>query len=82
MFRQRTAIGNQGYPFVLSQRLYEPGLCPVAERLYEQEIIGLEPCAWEFSANDAEKIVEAFTKVHAARNELGRWQADNTRQVV
>ena len=82
MFRQRVAIGGDGFPFNLSDRDYGPGLCPVAERLHAREIVGIEPCAWAFDEADAEHIASAIAKVHAGRHALARWQAGTAGRVA
>ena len=70
MFRNRIAIGREGFPFNLSDRRYDDGLCPVTEAMHEHKLLGFEPCA--YSLNDAELdiLVAAIRKVHAARDEL------------
>lgn len=70
VFRDRCAIGKQGFPFNLTARDYKKGLCPVAERLHESELIFFETCAYDLSTKDTEAIVSAFRKVYAARQQL------------
>ena len=65
LFQRRTAFGAHGYPFHLSQVQYEKGLCPVAERMYEDELLGYETCAYAVDAEHAELLVEAIQKVYA-----------------
>ena len=67
IFQKRIAIGNQGFPFNLSSRTYEKGLCPIAEKMYEKEEIGFGICSFELSDKDIEKIIDAFHKVYDAR---------------
>lgn len=69
LFRKRIAIGRAGWPFTLTNRTYHDGLCPVAERLHDQLIL-FEPCRWDVDDAMAERLVEAFRKVHAHRDEL------------
>jgi len=70
MFQKRIAIGSDGWPFSLSNRTYPKGLCPVAERLYEDEMICFETCAFRVDDAAADKLVEAVRKVHAGRHKL------------
>jgi dTDP-4-amino-4,6-dideoxygalactose transaminase len=70
LFRRRVAIGRDGWPFSLSNRTYGDGLCPVAERLYEQEFILFEPCAWAVDAPTLDRLVTAFRKVHTRASDL------------
>ncbi len=67
IFSNNVAIGNKGYPFSLSQRSYHKGLCPVAERLYEEEIIGFETCAYDINSGDLGLLSTALNKVFSNR---------------
>lgn len=71
VFQRRTAFGSGGYPFALSSRVYSKGLCPVCERMHEEELICFEACMYDVTAQDLDLLVEAIRKVHANRMELG-----------
>ncbi len=73
IFRKRTAMGRDGFPFNLTARSYEAGLCPVAERLHREEIVGIEPCAYDFGPDAARKIADAIAAVLNARAALAGW---------
>lgn len=73
-FRERKAFGRDGYPFTLTERRYDALDCPVAERLHRRELIIFEACAWEVSETAAERLGEAFRKVHAGRAALADWE--------
>ena len=70
LFRRRIAVGRDGFPFTLTNRQYDDGLCPVAEVMHEREVIGFEPCAYDLTPRDLDDLVEAIRKVHAARHQL------------
>lgn len=70
VFQKRMAIGRDGFPFNLSSRTYPDGLCPVAERMHDSELICFETCAHEVDAKTADLLVEAVRKVHSRRGEL------------
>lgn len=70
VFQKRIAIGRDGWPFTLTDRKYEKGLCPVAERMYEHELLLFEPCAYRVDEAMADKLVLAIRKVHARRNDI------------
>ncbi len=70
VFRQRRAIGRDGFPFNLTNRTYDDGLCPVAERLHEHEALLFEPCAYAVDNDTANRLVEAIRKVHVYREDL------------
>ena len=71
VFQRRQAIGSGGWPFSLSQVRYEEGSCPVAERMHFRELLCFEICMHQGDGEAADRLVEAFRKVHAHRKELG-----------
>ena len=79
VFQERIALGRDGFPFTLTERRYGKGLCPIAERLHEREAILFEPCAWQVSDADAERLVAAVRKVHARAGELAAWDEERVR---
>ena len=68
VFQKRVAFGK--YPFDLTERTYEKGLCPVTERMHYQELLCYETCALDVDAPGAEMLGAAIRKVHASRDEL------------
>jgi dTDP-4-amino-4,6-dideoxygalactose transaminase len=70
VFQRRTAFGSRGYPFALSQVPYPKGLCPVCERMHDEELICFETCMYNLSAQDADLFIEAIRKVHGCRDDL------------
>lgn len=72
VFQKRIAIGSQGYPFNLAKARYEKGMCPVAEQMYEKELVCFETCMYEVDSEHIELLVEAIRKVYARRKELVR----------
>ena len=64
-FQKRIAIGRDGWPFTLTDRVYEKGLCPNAEAVYEKELICFEPCAYQLTEDIVDTLVLALKKVHA-----------------
>lgn len=77
LFQERIAIGRDGFPFTLTDRTYDRGLCPVAERLYDEELLLIETCTLDIGADDADLYCEAIRKVLAAKDELLVWEQDN-----
>ncbi|MBM3560647.1 MAG: DegT/DnrJ/EryC1/StrS family aminotransferase [Alphaproteobacteria bacterium] len=75
LFRERKAIGRDGFPFTLSNRHYDDGLCPVAERLWREAFLLFEPCAWAVDDSTAPRLARALHKVAASANALARWDA-------
>lgn len=70
LFQHRRAIGSDGFPFTLTERAYEPGLCPVAERLHFDELLFFETCAYDVGKPELEAFANALRKVHDGRREL------------
>lgn len=70
LFQNRIAIGRDGWPFTLTDRQYGKGLCPVAEHMYERELVLFEPCAYRVDEALADRLVLAVRKVHAQRHSI------------
>jgi len=70
LFRERKAMGRDGFPFTLTNRTYADGMCPVAERLHKEEAIVFEPCAMEINKKTASNLITAVRKVHDNRKQL------------
>jgi dTDP-4-amino-4,6-dideoxygalactose transaminase len=70
LFQRRVAIGAHGFPFNLGTTDYSPGLCPVAEQLYERTLLLLEICSYDMSDSVIEQVAAVFRRVHAGRHML------------
>lgn len=70
VFQKRIAFGRDGWPFTLTDRRYEKGLCPVTERMYEEELLCYETCAYRVSDALAKQFIAAIRKVHSQRHLL------------
>ncbi len=77
LFQQRIAIGREGWPFTLTQRTYGKGLCPVAERLHEVELMGFDCCCQKIPDTDLDDLIAAFRKVHACREQLKKLEVNS-----
>jgi dTDP-4-amino-4,6-dideoxygalactose transaminase len=64
-FQKRIAVGRDGWPFTLTSRKYEKGLCPIAEKLYFEELICFEPCAYQVNSQELKALIKAFRSVYA-----------------
>ncbi len=62
VFQKRVAFGS--YPFNLSDRRYEQGLCPVVEELYAHSFLGFENCMYAPTNAHVHLLIEAVRKVH------------------
>jgi len=69
-FQRRIAIGRDGFPFNLTERTYSKGLCPVAERMHESELLEFCICSFDLSPTETDGVIEAFQKVFGQIDEL------------
>ena len=70
IFKQKIAIGSSGFPFSESDHDYSNDNCPVAENLYKNQFLHFQPCSFEISPEDMQKLITAFLKVYKNRNKL------------
>ena len=70
VFQNRVAFGPNGDPFDRTATRYEKGMCPVAERMYEEELVCFEPCMYEVDSERMDLLVRAVRKVYDHREEL------------
>jgi dTDP-4-amino-4,6-dideoxygalactose transaminase len=70
LFRERRAIGRDGFPFTLTNRHSGPGLCPVAEQLHRSELLEFFVCSYDPSDAQIDAIIAAFHKVYDQREAL------------
>jgi len=70
MYQKRIAFGSEGYPFNLTSRTYQKGLCPVTELMHEKKLITHELMRPPATKNDLDDVVEAFLKVAENLREL------------
>jgi perosamine synthetase len=62
-FRKRIAIGRCGWPFSLTDRQYGPGLCPVAERMENHEVIEFAICSYKLNDTELDLVIKGVQKV-------------------
>ncbi|MGD9537725.1 MAG: DegT/DnrJ/EryC1/StrS family aminotransferase [Alphaproteobacteria bacterium] len=75
LFLKRTAFGVEGFPWSCRSEpppRYEIGMCPVAERLLDEEFLWFYHIAYSSTEADMADIVAAVRKVAAARDALAR----------
>lgn len=74
LYQRKIAYGSKGYPFVesgqASQVRYEKGMCPVTERMHEQELFLHEMMRPGMTADDLNDVATAFEKVWGNRKTL------------
>jgi perosamine synthetase len=74
LFKQRIAYGATGCPWVCrdgtSAQSYEDGLCPVSERLLEEQFLWFYHIAYSSTEEDMNDVVDAMHKVINNRDAL------------
>lgn len=74
VFQKRVAIGRDGFPFTLTDRRYEGQLCPVTERMHEEELMYFGNCSYAVSEEQTKQLCEAIEKVYSQRSQLKEWE--------
>lgn len=70
IFQKRLAYGRDGYPFNKSTVTYSKGICPVCEKLFEEELITHDLMRPGMTQADLDDVCDAFEKVYEYREEL------------
>lgn len=74
MYQRRIAFGGDGFPWTWPSWKgsvnYEPGSCPVVERLYYSELMCTDVCHANTAESDLLDVVAAFEKVYSHLAEL------------
>lgn len=75
LYQKRIAFGNEGFPFTFEgykgKVSYERGICPVAERMWESDVMVGNFCHAAIEKTDLDDIVAALEKVAAGGRSLG-----------
>jgi perosamine synthetase len=73
LYQKKIAIGRAGFPWNVNADIeyrYNKGICPVAERMYDQELIYTPLIREPLTESDIDDLVTAILKVLANRGEL------------
>ena len=70
VFQNLTFMGDENFPFNLGSYEYKKGLCPVAEDMYENQLILFEPCPYDLTDELVSKLIKCVRRVYENRNEL------------
>ncbi len=74
LYQKKIAIGRAGFPWNVNADIeysYNKGICPVAERMYDQELIYTPLVREPLTESDIDDLVTAILKVLTNRGELG-----------
>ncbi len=79
IYQRKIAYGGDGFPWNLHPEEehpdYEKGICPVAEKLHDQEVICVQICQHDYDVRQTELVGEAFLKVWKNLEELRGWES-------
>lgn len=73
LYRHKHVYNKTTYPFAFVDRLtqnYEKGLCPVAERMYEKELLTADVCRIPYTSSDIEDFLYAIKKIWEGRDRI------------
>ena len=75
LYQQRIAFGSHGFPFSYEgykgKVSYDRGICPVAERMWDKELMVTNVCRAGVTQQDLMDVVLAFEKVASNAKDLG-----------
>ncbi|MCJ7766971.1 DegT/DnrJ/EryC1/StrS family aminotransferase [Candidatus Bathyarchaeota archaeon] len=84
LYQQRIAYGNSGCPWTCGhyhgQVKYDRGICPVAERLHDRELLYSDICHHPLTTDDMDDVAGAFEKISQNVDELKRWESEHGNQ--
>ncbi|MCP4160214.1 MAG: DegT/DnrJ/EryC1/StrS family aminotransferase [Deltaproteobacteria bacterium] len=74
LYQKKIAYGKNGFPWnsdvYKGNVKYNKGICPVAEKLHEKEIMAIPLCMYDWDNDDIKNIIKAFHKVWSQLDEL------------
>lgn len=74
MYQQKTAYGSKGFPwtaeFTRQDIDYSPGICPIAEKMNQENYLGFLICLYDLSEADIGHVIKAFHKVWEHRSHI------------
>ena len=77
MYEQKICFGKDGYPFTVNSRnneiKYKKGLCPVAERLNDEEVMLTNIIYPPLTIDDMDGFVRAIKKVISQSDQIERY---------
>lgn len=81
IYQNKRIYKNSSYPFDLIQPMpqsYKKGLCPVTERMHEEELLLADICRLPFKSEDISDFLDAITKVQNNIEKLKSYEKNNT----
>ena len=79
IYQKKIAYGGNGFPWNIHPEEkhpdYEKGICPIAEKLHDEEVICLQICQHDYDEYQTQIVGEAFLKVWNNLEELKEWES-------
>ncbi len=70
LYQKRRIYAGSKFPFDKSRASYKKGICPVAERLYEKELLLTTICHRGRTKKDIDLFIRAIEKIERYKKEL------------
>jgi perosamine synthetase len=70
LFQQRLGFGTGEWPLPARSSSFEPGSCPVAERMHFREVCVFSNTMFDLQPRDVDRLIGAIRKVHSLRHLL------------
>lgn len=74
MYQKKIAYGRKGFPWVRElyrgDVSYQKGICPIAEKLHDQSMMGLLLCMHNYDDGEVDQVLGAFHKVWGRMEKL------------
>jgi perosamine synthetase len=82
LYQQRIVYGNGGCPWTCGHYhgtvSYDKGICPIAERLHERELLLADICHLPLTVEDMDDVADAILKVFRHVSDLRTWEQKQT----
>ena len=79
IYQEKRAFPNSQFPFVSSEFQhevsYEKGICPVAEKMYELELMFTTACQRPQTKADIDLFINAITKIQQNLDKLKEYES-------
>lgn len=77
MYQHKKVYNQTQFPFSIIAKpvqLYERGICPVAERMYDEVVLIADVCRMPYTSADIEQFLEAVAKIEQERGRLYEYE--------
>lgn len=81
MYQHKRVYNETTYPFAFIDpptQVYEKGICPIVERLYEKELLVADVCRKPFTSGDIADFLQACKKIWDVREEVAQYEKNSS----